>query len=277
MHPSNRTKTGVMVTAACMLLAACGSEAPKTTTTTSSRPTGTSSTTTTSSEPAGTSSPSTSPTTLPSSVATTTVPLASPDLYVYPFSSLEDAEAWRREANPGGHQPWHFDAGFIATSFAKALGVPEIAQVIKVREDATGAHVALGFHNPNGVPVTAWTVHLVRVGSGSGRPWEVVGDDQSAGFTLTTPTYGAVVSSPVRVGGRITGVDENIRVRAFAGASNQPIGEHCCLPAGGVASPWSTTLAFSATTARVLVITASTGGHVQAIERLVFTAVQHTG
>jgi hypothetical protein len=86
-----------------------------------------------------------------------------------------------------------------------------------------------------------------------------------------------VVSSPARVGGRITGVDQNIRVRAYPGASNHPIGEHCCLPAGGVASPWSTRLAFSATTSPVLVITASTGGHLQPIERLVFTAVRLWG
>jgi hypothetical protein len=146
--------------------------------------------------------------------------------------------------------------------------------VIKVREDATGAHVALGFHNPNDEPVTALTVHLVRVGRGSHRPWEVVGDDQSSDFTLTTPSYGATVSSPVRVGGRITGVDENIRVRVYQSSSNPAIGERCCLPAGGVSSPWSTTVAFSGATSPVLVITASTGGHLQAIERLVFTAVR---
>jgi hypothetical protein len=194
---------------------------------------------------------------------------------VYPFSSLADAEDWQREALPGGHQPWRLDAGLTAVTFTQFLGVSaQIGEVINVREDATGAHVALGFHNPNGVSVTAMTVHLVRVGTGDHRPWEVVGDDQSQEFTLTTPSYAATVSSPVRVGGRITGVDESIRVRIYGGPSSQPIGERCCLPAGGVGSPWSTTLAFSGATAPVLVITATTGGHLQAIERLVFTAVR---
>ena len=133
--------------------------------------------------------------------------------------------------------------------------------------------VAPRFHGA--AAVTVWTVHLVRVGSGSGQPWEVVSDDHSSDFTLTTPRYGATVASPIRVAGRITGVDENIRVRAYPGASASPIGERCCLPAGGFASPWSTTLAFSGTTSPLLVITASTGGHLQGIDRLVFTAVRH--
>ena len=168
MRSRNVANSVLMLTAALVLAAACGSQAPKSAIPTTSRPLNTSSST------------SASTSTLE---VTTTVPPVSAFLYVYPFSSLSEAESWQREANPGGHQPWHFDAGFIATSFAKALGVPQIGQVIKVGEDATGVHVALGFHNPNGVPVTVWTVHLVRVGSGSGRPWEVVGDDQSSDFT----------------------------------------------------------------------------------------------
>jgi hypothetical protein len=269
MRSANRMGTALS-SAAFVLFAACGSGTSESTTTGPSSSTGGSSTTTaTSTRPASSSSTSTS------TVATgTTVGPVVPYLYVYPFASLVDAESWQREANPGGHQPWHLDPGFIATSFAKALGMPQVAQVIKVREDATGAHVSLGFHNPNGVPVTAGTVHLARVGTGSARPWEVVGDDQSPDFTLTAPSYGAIVPSPVRVGGRITGVDENIRVRVFAGASTPPIGERCCLPAGGEASPWSTTVSFSGAPNAVLVITASTGGHLQAVERFVFTAVR---
>jgi hypothetical protein len=54
-------------------------------------------------------------------------------------------------------------------------------------------------------------VHHVRFGPQSDAPWEVVGSDDTT-FTVETPAYGALVTSPVTVAGRITGVDENVRV-----------------------------------------------------------------
>jgi hypothetical protein len=80
----------------------------------------------------------------------------------------------------------------------------------------------------------------------------------------------------MRVGGRITGVDESVRVRIYQWSSSpgKAIGEHCCLPAGGQSTPWMTTVSYSGATDSVLVITASTGGHLQGIEKMAFTAVR---
>ena len=80
----------------------------------------------------------------------------------------------------------------------------------------------------------------------------------------------------MRVGGRITGVDESIRVGVYQCSSSpgKPIGEHCCLPAGGQSTPWTTTVSYSGATDRVLVITASAGGHLQGIEQKAFAAVR---
>lgn len=112
--------------------------------------------------------------------------------------------------------------------------------------------------------------HRVRI---QGRE---VDDDLTSDITLTTPRYGATVSSPMRVGGRITGVDESIRVGVYQWSSSpgMPIGEHCCQPAGGQSTPWTTTVSYSGATEPVLVITASTGGHLHAIEQMAFTAVR---
>jgi hypothetical protein len=257
----------VAVAGALVLVGSCGSKAGK-----STNPT-----TTTASSVISTSS--SAPSTSTSMVSTTTAQPAFPYLYVWPFRDLTDAQDWQRSYESGGHQPWHLDPGITAQSFAYFLGVQtDIGQVLHVTENATDAHVAMGWHNPNGVPVTAMTVHEVRIGGGDDAPWEVVGDDQTGNLTLTTPPYGTMVASPVRVGGRITGVDESIRIGVYQGSSSpgKPIGERCCLPAGGQATPWTTTVTFSGAVDRVLVITASTGGHLQGVESMAFTAVRRS-
>jgi len=182
---------------------------------------------------------------------------------------------WQRSYLVGGHQPWHLDPGVTASSFAGFLGYWDAHQVIIERQDASGAHVALGFHNPNGVPVVATTVHLVRVGSGTDAPWEVVGDDPSSVLTVTTPTYGATMSSPIRVGGLITGVDESLHVQVRQLDTATPIGNRCCIAAGGDRQPWSTDVSFAGATDPIVIISVSTGGHLQAIEHFAFTAA-HT-
>jgi hypothetical protein len=252
-----------------VLIGACGSKPAKSTSPTTMPPS------TVSSSSSSSSSAPTSMSTL--SITTTTVPPAFPYLYVWPFQDVAQAQVWQRSDESGGHQPWHLDPGITAESFTYFLGVhADIGEVIKVTENATGAHVAMGFHNPNGVPVTAMTVHEVRISSGGDAPWEVVNDDQTGYITLTTPSYGATVSAPIRVGGRITGVDESIRAGVYQRSSTpaKPIGEHCCLPAGGQSTPWTTTVSYSSAIDPVLVITASTGGHLQAVEQMAFTAVR---
>jgi hypothetical protein len=115
-------------------------------------------------------------------------------------------------------------------------------------------------------------IHLVRFGAGRLAPWEVVGTDDRT-FTLTTPPYGARVSSLVHVGGRITGVDENIRVQVRQKSSTAPLGTSPGIPAGGQNTPWSTAVTFHGATDHVLTIAAATGGHIAGVERFAITAV----
>ncbi len=125
---------------------------------------------------------------------------------------LTAAKDWQAAYRSGGQQPWHLDAGQTALSFTRGyLGFNEINIVTSTRTDSIGAHIGVGYRDPNGTARTAAVLHLVRFGTDSDSPWEVVGSDDAT-FSLEIPAYGSVVHSPVTVGGHITGVDENIRV-----------------------------------------------------------------
>ena len=217
-----------------------------------------------STEPPSTASTSTPTTRLPPNIAY---------LYLYPFANLAEVTSWQRESAPGGHQPWRLDAGLTAKSFAQFLGYTQASQVLSQHSDSLGAHVAVGFRNPNGAVSTAAVVHLVRVGSGTYRPWEVVGTDDT-NFTLDTPIYRTTITSPVRVGGHITGVDDNITVHVQQLHANGYLGERCCVPAGGQNAAWSATVTFARPTDQVLILSASTGGHLQTVERFAVTGAK---
>jgi hypothetical protein len=134
--------------------------------------------------------------------------------------------------------------------------------------------VAVGFRSEEGSRLlTAAVIHLVRYGTDGDAPWEVVGTDDTT-LTLTTPAYGGRVSSPMRVGGRITGVDESIRVQVRRPGAGRPLGESCCVPAGGSDRQWSATVAFRAAPGQTMTVVASTGGHVAEVERFAVTGVR---
>jgi hypothetical protein len=211
---------------------------------------------------------------------TTTPPVASGfDLGyqpLYPFATLAGAQAWQRSK---GSQPWHADAGATALAFTSGwLGFTEINIVTSARTDADGAHIGVGYRDPNGVPHTAAVLHLVRFGRDADSPWEVVGsDDDPASFSLDTPAYGTAVKSPVMVGGRIAGVDENIRVTVRHLADPAPVATFCCTPAGSTGptgSRWGATVPFTAPAGDVLTIVAQTGGHLQEVERFAIQGVR---
>jgi hypothetical protein len=191
---------------------------------------------------------------------------------LWPFANLTGAKAWQAAYRSGGHQPWHLDAGQTALSFTRGyLGFSDIDIVTSSRNDSIGAHVGVGYRDPNGTPRTAAVLHLVRFGTDADSPWEVVGSDD-ASFSLELPAYGSVVHSPVTVGGHITGVDENIRVtmRQLSGQ----VGQSCCTPAGGVKQAWSAKVPFSGLTDAVATIVASTGGHLQAVGQFAIQGVR---
>jgi hypothetical protein len=192
---------------------------------------------------------------------------------VWPFAGAGEAADWQRRYRSGGHQPWRLNADATALAFVRYLGFEEIDRVTRRTVSGGDARIGVGRSSGEGSGAPAAIVHLVRFGSGSDAPWEVVGTDDTD-LTLTAPAYGAAVSSPVKVGGRISGVDESIRLEARQRSSGDPIGRSCCVPAGGQGSPWSAKLTFHGATDPVVTIVASTGGHVADVERFAVTAVR---
>jgi len=216
--------------------------------------------------PTPTTTPTTSPT--PTPTPTQSAPGAFELGYqpLWPFANLADAKEWQASYRSGGHQPWHASATATAQAFVISLGFTEIDTITSQRTDSDGAHIGVGYVDPNGTKRTAAVLHLVRFGTDTDSPWEVVGSDDTS-FSLEQPDYGSVVSSPVTVGGHITGVDENVKVSVYQVSTEKPIGQACCTPAGGVNQPWSTKVSFSGATQPVITIVASTGGHLLAVER----------
>jgi hypothetical protein len=195
---------------------------------------------------------------------------------LWPFRSLAEANAWLTSYQAGGHQPWHGDPAQTALAFSSGyLGYQNINTTYGTRLDDTGAHVTVGFDNPNGQPVKAAIVHLRKFGITPEAPWEVVGTDDTD-FSLMSPKYGVTVISPLRVGGSITGVDESIKVQVLQPSSTARLGQTPGLAAGGVASSWSTSVTFRGATDGVITVAASTGGHVAPVERFTVTAVRTT-
>ncbi len=272
MDKGLRSLLGAALLVAAVMAAGCAS---------SSRPHAVNPTTTTVPATSPT-APSTTPATTPATGApvttTTTVPAVAglgSYLPLFPFSSYQDVLRWQAAYRSGGQQPWHLDAGATSTAFAARLGYSGIDSVTSRRDDSRGAHVSIGFH-PNGpgtTPVVAAVVHLVRWGSGAQAPWEGGGTDDPT-LPVDRPVYGSTDTSPVTVGGVISGVDENIKVEVFAPTPQGPVGTACCQPAGGTGTPWRMTVTYSAPAGRVLTISASTGGHVAGVERFAVTGVR---
>lgn len=205
--------------------------------------------------------------------APTTPPLGSPNLQpLWPFTTFAQAQEWERSYRSGGHQPWHLDPDRTALAFTRDyLGFKEIDRVSSRTVKGRHAHIGVAPTGPEGG--TAAVIHLARFGTGPNAPWEVVGTDDTT-FSLTNPAYGKLVSSPLVTGGRITGVDETIRIQVRQPSSAAPLGTSpCCIPAGGDNQPWHAKVSFSGARDPVLTVVASTGGHVSEVERFTITAV----
>ena len=213
--------------------------------------------------------PTPSPT--PSRPTTTVRPFAYQALW--PFSSAADAAAWQSSYRSGGHQPWHLDPEQTALSFTTGyLGFTEVDRVVSSSVGSGEARIGVGYQ-AGGRLAHAATLHLVRIGQGLDAPWEVVGTIDTT-LTLDRPRYGATVTSPLTVGGRITGVDESIRVDVRQLSSTKPIGTFCCLSAGGQRQPWTAHVSFTDATGSALTVVASTGGHLQGVEAFAITGLR---
>jgi hypothetical protein len=217
--------------------------------------------------------PPSATTTAPAPPDSTPPRLPAPYLPLWPFANGQQVRAWEASYGSGGHQPWHLSAPQTALSFTQGyLGYTEINRVATTTISGRHARVAVGFRTNTGRIGKAAVIHLVRYGSGELAPWEVVGTDDTT-LSLATPAYGAHVAARMAVGGRVTGVDESIRVQVRRLSSDTPVGRFCCVPAGGQNQPWSATVTVSGTAHGVLTIAASTGGHLAAVERFAVTGV----
>ncbi len=191
---------------------------------------------------------------------------------LWPFRSQAEADDWLA-ASAEGHSPWHASADATALFFTNSyLGFAEIDRVTSTDVRATEAWIGVGYEADAGSPSTAAVIHLVRFGPDPAAPWEVVGT-RDAALTLDTPAYGSAVSSPVTVGGTITGVDESLHVQVRQLSSPGPIGDACCVPAGGEATPWETSVDVVGATDSALTIVVWSGGHVQDVEVFAITGV----
>ncbi|RMI28211.1 hypothetical protein EBN03_31400 [Nocardia stercoris] len=193
---------------------------------------------------------------------------------LWPFTSVTQARAWQQEANPGGHQPWHLDAGLVTQMFTQQyLGYPNVDKILRTDVRGDQSWVSVGFDNGEGSTTTAAVVHLVRIGAGADRPWEVVGTEDTT-LSLTTPGYGSAMTSPLTAGGTVTGVDESLRVQVRGGPSpQQPVGEVSGIPAGGTNAPWSVTIPLHPICPGTFTVAVSTGGHVARVEHFAVTGV----
>jgi hypothetical protein len=193
---------------------------------------------------------------------------------LWPFTSAAQAQAWQTSFRSGGSQPWHLDVDRTALAFTRDhLGYTEIDRVTTRSVNGTDARLGVGWNDPNETTATVAVLHLIRLGAGQDAPWVVVGTDDTL-LSLSTPRYGTTVTSPLTVGGLITGVDESLHVKVLPPASPTPLGEVVGIPAGGERTPWSTAVSFAAPAGTVLTVAVSTGGHLKNVERFAITAVR---
>lgn len=193
---------------------------------------------------------------------------------LWPFAGVDEAKQWVGASLRDGHSPWHTDARATARFFTSGyLGFTDLTVVTTAQVGADEAHIGIGYRDPNGGSHTAAVLHLVRYESTLGdadAPWEVVGSDDTT-FSIEQPGYGTAVSSPMTVGGHITGVDEaiSVTVRTLSGS----VDKVAPVAAGGNDSPWSVTVPFGGK--GVLTVVAVTGGHLIEHERFAIQGV-HT-
>jgi len=192
--------------------------------------------------------------------------------WLWPFAGEGEAGAWQQAFRDGGHQPWHLDPAATAVGFAGYLGYTGIDRALRSTVDGDDAHVIVGFRLPNGQPHAAADVHLAKVGVGPDAPWEVVGTRDDT-LTLTQPGYGSTGTSPMTVGGRITGVDERVVVTLHTRTGDLHASP-ASVAAGGQRTRWSVPVTFRAGPGTVLTVAVATGGHVAPVERFAVTGVR---
>lgn len=172
----------------------------------------------------------------PCSTVRPSQPIAEPDgTTLWPFTSAAEAQAWQ----PTGPYPWAGD--ILATAEHFATDYLGITGLRGFQPNAVDGTVGLQSGQPDRRKISA--VKLVHYESADGkRVWTV--ESVATDMSVTSPTAGAAISSPTSVTGRITGVDENVRLRLLTSAGKEIANGGA--PAGSEV-PWQGTLTWSDT------------------------------
>jgi len=130
---------------------------------------------------------------------------------IFPFTTISDEQGWQQDYNNGG-TTWQADPTQVATRWVQDyLDQPSVDHVISVADDNGDKLVTLGRvlqgEGNNLFPVTA--VHLTKYDAA----WIVTSaSDPNNYMTISSPTPGSTIKTPVTVTGPGFGVDEGIRL-----------------------------------------------------------------
>jgi hypothetical protein len=191
---------------------------------------------------------------------------------LWPFLTQAEADAWLAQADEG-HSPWHADAEATALSFTQGfLGFADIDLVTSRDVRADEAWIGVGFRG-EATTVTAAVVHLRRFGPSSDAPWEVVGT-RDTDLTLDLPDYGSTVSSPVVVGGSVTGLEGSLTVSVRQVSAPEPLGGVADLVITPQTSAWDAEIPYAGATDPALTIVVSLRSDAREAARFAITAVR---
>ena len=168
-----------------------------------------------------------------------------------------------RTTAPAGRNPSVSTRGMTALAFAQFLGYTDIDQIVTSRGRRAGrARLGRvsepGQREPHAPPRSSTSSATELDPTSRGRSSAPTTRTSASRPRSTAPS----VTSPMPVGGRISGVDESITVHVQQLHSNGLLGQVCCIPGGGTDSPWAGTTTFANRPTRSSSSSASTGGHV---------------
>jgi hypothetical protein len=140
----------------------------------------------------------------PATAAPARVTTSGPGIPVWPF--VDDAQAADWKADPSS-QPWASDPVQVTQHLVdEFLKLPGKATT-RIADSNGSAVVEV---SAGGRPVSQ--VHLVKVGAAGIGPWSVTHAD-SDNLSVTSPSDGDDISSPLTVTGRVPGVDESVHLQ----------------------------------------------------------------
>jgi len=192
----------------------------------------------------------------PTASQTSTAPSPSPSRTVvpapafpaaafYPFTSAAAESSWEAQGGPTA-QPWIVDPVAAAKQFVSQYVLAEhVTTVMGTHISGKSAAVTLGRTISDAGsqhPVKVTTVRLQHFG----KAWLVVGaDDPNGDLSISSPSSGARISSPVTVSGPSYGVDEQVQVDVRAIGEPFLTATHGTAAFGNGSAPWSTNVAFA--------------------------------